>query len=173
MSLGAFKDYPIQYEAMFKYPISPTIGDALHEQAINQFKSLSKVSKQAAIMQDQKSGIKHDSSKLRYELTDPLAIQGLVRVLDFGAQKYAVDNWRKGFPYSRLISSLERHLAAFKSGEDTDPESGLPHIDHIGANWMFLSFLTKTRLDLDDRWYKHNNIRLNHEPTTVDPKTTG
>jgi hypothetical protein len=117
--------------------------------------------------------VKYDSSKLRYELTDPLAIQGLVRILDFGAQKYAVDNWRKGFQYSRLVASLERHLAAFKSGEDLDPESGLPHIDHIGANWMFLSFLTKTRPDLDDRWYKHNNIRLNHEQNTTTSTTTG
>jgi Domain of unknown function (DUF5664) len=109
---------------------------------------------------------KYDSSKLRYELTDPLAIQGLVKVLDFGAKKYAVDNWRKGFPYSRIVASLERHLAAFKAGEDIDPESGLPHIDHLGCNWMFLSFLTKTRPDLDDRWYKHNNIGLTNEQTT-------
>ena len=103
---------------------------------------------------------KYDSGKPRYELTDPLAIEGLVRVLDFGAVKYGVDNWRSGFNYSRIISSLERHLAALKRGEDFDAESGLPHIDHVGANWMFLSFFMKTRPDLDDRWYKKENYGL-------------
>jgi hypothetical protein len=106
---------------------------------------------------DSRVAMKFDQHKARIELVDPLAIEGLAKVLAFGANKYAVDNWRGGFNYTRIIGSLERHLNAIKSGEDIDPESGLPHIDHVGCNWMFLSFFMKRRPDLDDRWYTKAN----------------
>lgn len=102
---------------------------------------------------DPKVANKFDGGKTRFELVDPLALKGLADVLEFGAKKYAVDNWRKGFPFTRIIASLERHLNAIKAGEDIDPESGLPHIDHVGCNWMFLSFFMKRMPELDDRWY--------------------
>lgn len=97
-------------------------------------------------------GVKFDAGKPRFDLVDPYAVEGLANVLTFGAHKYAANNWRGGMPYSRLIASLERHLAEFKKGIDLDPESGLPHIDHLGCNWHFLSYFTKHRPDLDDRW---------------------
>lgn len=97
-------------------------------------------------------GIKHDSSKPKMDLLDWDALEGLAKVLTFGANKYAAHNWRGGIDNSRLIASLLRHLAAIQRGEDIDPESGLPHIDHIGCNWMFLSNNFKHRPDLDDRY---------------------
>lgn len=106
------------------------------------------------------AALKFDEAKVRIELVDPLAMEGLAKVLDFGAKKYAVDNWRAGFPYSRIIGSLERHLNAIKRGELTDGESGLPHIDHVGANWMFLSYFMKARPDLNDIWYCKNNTNV-------------
>lgn len=102
-------------------------------------------------------GIKYDQEKPRFDLVDPLAVEGLAKVLTFGANKYDPDNWRGGITYSRLIAAMERHLNAFKRGEEIDPESGLPHIDHLGCNWMFLSFFTKQRSDLDDRWHGWKN----------------
>lgn len=61
------------------------------------------------------------------------------------------DNWRAGIQYSRLISSLLRHLSAIQRGELIDPESGLPHIDHLGCNWMFLSnFMKQEKQDNND-----------------------
>jgi hypothetical protein len=95
---------------------------------------------------------KYDGEKPRMDLLDPLALEGLAKVLTFGAQKYAPNNWRNGFNYGRVIAAMYRHLMALQRGEDIDPESGLPHIDHLGCCWMFLSNLTKTRPDLDDRW---------------------
>jgi hypothetical protein len=108
---------------------------------------------------DPKVANKFDGGKTRFELVDPLALKGLADVLEFGAKKYAVDNWRKGFPFTRIIASLERHLNAIKAGEDVDPESGLPHIDHVGCNWMFLSFFMKKMPELDDRWYSQQAAR--------------
>jgi hypothetical protein len=97
-------------------------------------------------------GTKYDSEKVRTELLDPLALEGLAAVLTFGAKKYAAHNWRGGLSYSRLLGALLRHTFAILRGEDTDPESGLPHVDHVGCCWMFLSNMMKTRPDLDDRW---------------------
>jgi hypothetical protein len=105
----------------------------------------------------QPEAVKFDASKPRLDLVDFEALEGLAKVLTFGAQKYAANNWRNGFEYSRVIAALMRHLSAIQKGEDTDPESGLPHIDHLGCCWMFLSNLMKTRPELDDRWKKRND----------------
>jgi len=101
-------------------------------------------------MSSQLQANKFDSEKIRLDLVDPLAIEGLASVLTFGAKKYAAHNWRQGISNSRLIAALLRHLFALMRGEEIDPESGLPHIDHVGCCWMFLSNNMKTRPDLND-----------------------
>jgi hypothetical protein len=100
--------------------------------------------------------MKFDQEKPRMDLLDPLALEGLAAVLTFGAKKYAAHNWRGGLSYGRLVAALLRHLFAILRGERTDPESGLPHIDHVGCCWMFLSNMMKTRPDMDDL-YKDKN----------------
>lgn len=97
------------------------------------------------------SGAKYDSQKPDFSLIDPFAQEGLAKVLTFGKIKYGAYNWLKGIAYSRLIAATERHLNAIKKGEDTDPESGLPHVDHIACNIMFLSRFMKTNPQMDDR----------------------
>jgi hypothetical protein len=98
------------------------------------------------------TGVKHDEDKTPMDLLDPMALDGLARVLQFGARKYASHNWRGGISYSRLIAALLRHSFAILRGEYVDPESNLPHIDHVGCCWMFLSWHMKCRPDLDDLW---------------------
>lgn len=98
------------------------------------------------------TGLKYDTDKPRVDLLDPLALEGIANVLGFGAKKYAAHNWRGGILYSRLLGAILRHTFAIQRGEDTDPESGLPHVDHLGCSVMFLSNMMKTRPDLDDRW---------------------
>lgn len=97
-------------------------------------------------------GMRFNEGKLRLTLLDPIALEGLTRVLEFGAKKYATHNWRKGLPYTEVMDSMMRHMFAMLKGEDIDPDSGLPHIDHIGCNWMFLSnYMAEMRDELDDR----------------------
>ncbi|WP_442880072.1 dATP/dGTP diphosphohydrolase domain-containing protein [Aurantimonas sp. A2-1-M11] len=40
--------------------------------------------------------------------------------------------------WSRLRGALDRHMAAFDHGEDTDPETGLPHLAHAACCLTFL-----------------------------------
>lgn len=98
------------------------------------------------------TGLKYDAGKPMMSLVDPDAMEGLAKVLTFGASKYDKNNWRNGIVYSRIIDAAERHLAEVKRGNDTDAESGLGHIDHVMCNIMFLSYFMKKRPDLDDRW---------------------
>ena len=99
-------------------------------------------------------GTKSDAGKPPMDLLDPEFLEGVAAVLGFGADKYAAHNWRSGINYSRLIGAAYRHLGAINKGEDIDPESGKPHVFHLGCCVMFLSWMMKHRQDLDDRWKK-------------------
>lgn len=98
------------------------------------------------------AAVKHDAGKPRYDLLSALAVEGQAKVLGFGVAKYAAHNWRKGLEWSRLIRSALGHILAFMRGEDLDPESGLPHLDHAQCCLMFLSEYQKTGTGTDDRW---------------------
>ena len=41
-------------------------------------------------------GVKHDSNKPRPSLLPPIALEELIAVLEYGAQKYSPDNWAEG-----------------------------------------------------------------------------
>lgn len=84
-------------------------------------------------------GRKFDGGKLEYGLLPPLALEAIVEVLTFGAQKYDRDNWQV-VPESkrRYYDALNRHIWAWKRGEQYDPESGLHHLAHAMCCLMFL-----------------------------------
>lgn len=79
------------------------------------------------------------------------AIEGCSAILGFGANKYSRGNWRKGLKHTEICDSLLRHLTAYLAGEDIDPDSNLPHVDHVLCNALFLSEMTRTHPELDDR----------------------
>ncbi len=82
--------------------------------------------------------LRYNEGKVQYSMIDLGCFEYTARVLEFGAKKYARDNWRKGMKTSSIIDSLLRHIARLQAGEVIDPESGLPHLGHIGCNIMFL-----------------------------------
>lgn len=84
-------------------------------------------------------GRKFDGGKLEYGLLPPLALEETVKVLTFGAQKYERDNWQK-VPDAkrRYFDALQRHVWAWKQGEQIDPESNIHHLAHAMCCLMFL-----------------------------------
>ena len=84
-------------------------------------------------------GRKFDGGKLQYGLVPPLALKATVEILTFGAEKYEPDNW-KFVPDSkrRYFDAMQRHLWAWKEGEQNDPETGKNHLAHAMCCLMFL-----------------------------------
>ena len=112
-----------------------------------------------SVRPDWSKGVKFDQNKPRMDLLDSEFLEDVGRVLTFGAAKYDAHNWRSGINYSRLIAAAMRHLSAINRGEDTDPESGLPHTAHLGCCVQFLHWMMKNRPSLDDRWKDDSNLR--------------
>lgn len=97
-------------------------------------------------------GVKFDSDKPRLDLVPAEALFALGKVLGYGATKYAARNWEKGITYSRVYAAALRHILAWWSGEDIDPESGLPHLWHALTNIVFLTTYTRRDMkEFDDR----------------------
>ncbi len=90
-------------------------------------------------MSDPTLGRKFDSGKSEYGLIPPHALEEMVKVLTLGAQKYDRDNWRY-VPDGkrRYFDAAQRHLWAWKRGEQVDPESGIHHLAHAATNLFFL-----------------------------------
>lgn len=100
------------------------------------------------------TGKKNDSEKIRMELLSTTALLEIAKVMTFGAKKYDADNWRGGIAWRRVLGAALRHLTAFNDGEDTDPETGLSHLAHLGCCVMFLLEYEKTHKELDDRYVR-------------------
>ncbi len=100
------------------------------------------------------TGLRHNDGKRQWSLVDFDAFEPMVEVLEFGAKKYAPDNWKLGgdaLSYRRVTESMLRHIFAFMRGEDIDKESGISHIGHIQCNAMFLGHYSRHKTEQDDR----------------------
>lgn len=96
-------------------------------------------------------GRKDDSNKIRMELIPPELLTGVATILTFGAQKYEDRNWERGMNWSRVYGALLRHLTAWWSGENTDPETGKSHLWHVGCCIAFLIAYEQRGVGNDDR----------------------
>ena len=97
-----------------------------------------------ALEQTPLTGRKFDAGKLDYTLVPWAGVEEIVKVLEFGAQKYARDNWKLvANAEQRYLAAAFRHLVAFNKGEREDPETGLSHLAHAGCCLLFLMALEK------------------------------
>jgi|11BtaG_2_1085332.scaffolds.fasta_scaffold00997_8 hypothetical protein len=102
--------------------------------------------------------VKFDQGKPRMDLIRPEFTLAIGEALAYGAEKYSekqgeMPNYLKGngFNYSKIVGSLERHLAQWKMGVDIDDESGLHHLQLAAANLHFLLTYELTDKGIDDR----------------------
>jgi len=79
---------------------------------------------------------------------DEIALVG-----EFGARKYGQWNYMSGMAFMRTLGSCVRHLTAFIRGEDSDPESGCPHLAHLCYNALMLMEWQYRGVGTDDRYY--------------------
>lgn len=99
-----------------------------------------------------------DPKQAAGELKAPLCllprvfVEAVAWALKTGATKYGAWNWRKTeVPVATYISASLRHLHAYADGEDIDPESGLSHLAHVGANVAIILDAARAGTLVDDR----------------------
>jgi hypothetical protein len=86
---------------------------------------------------------KDDKSKPKPSLLPWLALIPVIRILEFGAKKYAAHSWKNVAP-ERYVEALLRHAIEFGERQHTDgilccdQESGLPVLAHLACNALFL-----------------------------------
>lgn len=102
------------------------------------------------------TGKRFNQGKVRLDLVPSGPLLEVAKVFTMGAEKYGAYNWTKGMNWSTVLASLERHLHAFKQGEDYDTESGLFHLAHLITNGMFLLQYYTSYPEGDDR------LRINY-----------
>lgn len=85
-----------------------------------------------------KEFMKFDGDKTRYDLVPPSAVKGMAEVLTFGARKYKPNNWQQCEEPERYLAAMLRHIEAWRSGETTDPDSGMHHLAHAMTNMAFM-----------------------------------
>lgn len=83
---------------------------------------------------------------------DPLAREELGKVAGFGAEKYSRGNYLLGYDWSLCVDAMHRHMLAFESGEDRDPESGLLHTAHAAWHGLALCSFVLRGIGTDDRY---------------------
>ena len=101
--------------------------------------------------EEDKTGIKHDQGKPRYELMPGATLNDIAAVFTYGASKYGDRNWERGLSWGRLFGATMRHLWAWWGGEEKDPESGLGHLEHAAASILMLCASAKRGCGGDDR----------------------
>ena len=83
-------------------------------------------------------GKKYDGGKPRMELLPPNAIIEVAKVLTFGAEKYAPENWRKLEDLqNRYTGASLRHVFAHMDKERLDKETHLSHLAHAICCLLF------------------------------------
>lgn len=85
-----------------------------------------------------KTFVKADEGKLEWSLMPFKELEEVVKILQFGARKYSLDNWKKCDNWKRYEDAAMRHLVSYIKGEHTDPESGKSHMAHLICNALFL-----------------------------------
>lgn len=90
--------------------------------------------------------------KPRLDLLEYVAQVETAKAMATGAQKYGKKNYRL-IPVLASVygAAIGRHVGAWLDGEDLDPESGLSHIAHIGANVQVILGAEDAGTLVDDR----------------------
>lgn len=89
---------------------------------------------------NERGGIKNFGGKIQPRLlfqSMPEAVEEVISVLTYGANKYSADNWKKvdDFAYH---DAFQRHYLEYCKGEKLDKDSGKEHLAHMICSLFFL-----------------------------------
>ena len=131
-------------------PLKTEAKQQIDEAYLDACEKLGSISEEELVKLSEEA-MRFNDGKVEWSLVDFKSIEPLARVLEFGAQKYARNNWKKGMDVTKMMESLLRHAFSFLSGETEDQESGITHIGHIMCNCMFIQYMMDNKPERDDR----------------------
>lgn len=80
---------------------------------------------------------KENEKKPRWRLIDFKSLEEVVRVLEFGEQKYGAKAYVDGeIKEDDILDSMQRHLVALFDQMPHDNETGFNHAAHLAANCL-------------------------------------
>lgn len=100
---------------------------------------------------NKETGGEKGAKAARFDLIPTAPLITLATLYGKGAEKYADRNWERGYEWSLSYSALLRHAVAFWSGEDCDPEHGLPHLASVAWHAFAMMEWSSTHPELDNR----------------------
>lgn len=89
-----------------------------------------------------KLGNRFNQGKLQWHLADFQALEPMIKVLMYGKEKYAENQWKNGLSKKEILDSMIRHIVELLAGKTKDEESGELLIGHILCNALFYSYFT-------------------------------
>lgn len=109
--------------------------------------------------------LKYSQGKLRYDLIDPDAINGIAKALTNGQEKgYKKDSWQLVDPqeyvaaYQRHMFKHLRYMTSGRTEDAYDKLSGLLHIDHATTCLTFL------------RWFAMQDTKISNREKQIETK---
>ena len=120
--------------------IAAMAEDKAFEELARRNKRLIEERKKILLYKPVAQGVKHDSHKLRMSLIPNGTLAEVVKVLEFGAEKYSPDNWKHvDDARTRYFDAAQRHIMTWWDNDNqTDPESGRHHLAHAICCLLFL-----------------------------------
>lgn len=123
-----------EYEGMYRYiGEDGCVWHSIKDHFVDPFEYRNK------LKNDILKGTKHDQDKLKPSLLFndfPHAIEEVLKVLKFGAEKYSEGNWLKvDNGIERYRNAAHRHMLA---QEELDDESGLLHLAHEATSVLMM-----------------------------------
>lgn len=100
---------------------------------------------------DPDTGGAKGSKRAQLGAVDPASLLVLAEVAGMGSNKYERYNFLRGYRWSLSFDAMMRHALQFWTGEDTDAESGLPHMAHAAWHGLALVSFLARQLGTDDR----------------------
>ena len=108
---------------------------AAHDAAIPTLEELRAMSEDAPKPLNPKARAATRDGKAPLDLLEREANEQIARALQTGAKKYGKMNYKTIPIFATTYgAAIRRHIDAWLDQEDEDPESGLNHLAHIGAN---------------------------------------
>lgn len=98
------------------------------------------------------TGGQKGSKEARFDLIPAGPLTTLARLYGRGALKYDDDNWRKGYDWRLSFAAMQRHAWQFWGGQDTDDETGLPHLASVAWHAFALLEFMQVHPQYDSRY---------------------